>query len=152
MKAMPTNAEFAYAEALRAITQQQGVLESYRTRAVALFGAATAAVAFVAKEALPTSGWEWLTVVGFVSYAFAGMATLAVLWPQTFHFSFSAVTMLDKWAGYDENEHYQHLARYLDGQVDDNTEKLDNIAWALMGAIVSTVLSLAAWLVLLVLK
>lgn len=152
MPDMVTRQEFAYREALRSITQQQTALEGFHNRAAAVFGGATAGSAFIAGQALPAASWGWLGVVALVLYGVATAGFFCVVWPREFHFSFNPIEMLDGWEGYDEVEHYEHLARFLERQHEGNKAALERIATALQVGIGFTALSLAAWVCLLVLK
>ena len=150
--AVVTSAEFAHREAARALTQQQAKLEAFRNRAVGIFAALTAAGGFLAAEALKSGGWEWIAAVGFAFYGGVAYGTVLIIWPQDFHFRFDPVTILDGWQNYSEEEHYEHLARFLSAQYDGNEAKLDAMAETLRAMIVATVLAIAAWFLLAVLN
>ncbi len=74
--------EVAYAETVRALVDQQAVIESFRTRAGLLFSAAAVTTSFLGAQAF-TGGdsnlTSWLALLCFI--AVAG-ASLAILWPR----------------------------------------------------------------------
>jgi hypothetical protein len=74
--------KLAYDEAVRALSQQQTVLDNFRTRAGILLSAAAIATSFLGGQALrqgSMSAWSWLAVLGFVGLS---ASTLLILWPR----------------------------------------------------------------------
>jgi hypothetical protein len=72
----------AYDEAVRALSEQQAVIESFRTRAGLLFSSAAIAASFLGSQALrggDPSLASWLALLCFVAVA---AASLAILWPR----------------------------------------------------------------------
>jgi hypothetical protein len=74
--------KLAYDEAVRALSQQQSVLDNFRTRGGILLSAAAIATSFLGGQALrqgSMSAWSWLAVLGFVGLS---TSTLLILWPR----------------------------------------------------------------------
>ena len=74
--------KLAYDEAVRGLSQQQSVLESFRTRAGILLSAAAIATSFLGGTALQDgelTRWSWLAIVVF---GLVGLAALFALWPR----------------------------------------------------------------------
>lgn len=77
----------AYDEAVRALSEQQAIVESLRSRAGVLFSAAAITTSFLGARALHAAGWSpfsWLALVAFVGVA---VAFLATLWPRRWEFA-----------------------------------------------------------------
>jgi len=72
----------AYDEAVRALSEQQVVIESFRSRAGLLFSAAAITTSFLGGQALRCGNSNfasWLALCCFVAVA---IASLVVLWPR----------------------------------------------------------------------
>lgn len=141
--------ELAYAEATRAITQQQTKLDNLRTRAGLIFSAASVAAGFLGDAAIGDTGIHgcalWVAVAAYVG---VGLAAIVILLPvYEFHFSFSAQKILSEYADRDDDETYAWLATYLEDQFDANEKKINrlfilfDIAAGLLG------LEILAWLI-----
>lgn len=81
---MPKNALYkvAYEEAARVLSEQQIVIDGFRSRAGLLFSAAAVATSFLATQALRGGDpglVAWLALASFVGVA---AALLAILWPR----------------------------------------------------------------------
>ena len=66
---------------MRALSQQQAVLDNFRTRAGILLSAAAIATSFLGGEALKDerpSVWSWAAIA---SFAFLGFVAVLILWP-----------------------------------------------------------------------
>jgi hypothetical protein len=71
----------AYEEGVRALSQQQAVVDGYRTRAGVTLSATAVATSFFGSQALTGSGldtWSWIAIVVFVG---VGVTLLAVMTP-----------------------------------------------------------------------
>ena len=72
----------AYEEAVRALSEQQSLIESFRTRAGLLFSAAAVTTFFLGAQALrggASNPTAWLALLCFLGVA---VASLAILWPR----------------------------------------------------------------------
>lgn len=77
----------AYDEAVRALSEQQAVIDSFRTRAGLLLSAAAITTSFLGAQALDGGDSNlaaWLALVGFVGVA---AISLAILWPRQWEFT-----------------------------------------------------------------
>jgi len=77
----------AYDEAVRALSEQQSVTDSFRTRAGLVLSAAAITTSFLGAHALEggASPWAaWLALAVFVSVA---IVSLAILWRQRWEFT-----------------------------------------------------------------
>jgi len=94
--------QIAYEEAVRALSQQQGTIESLRTRAGLLFSAAAITTSFLGAQALNDGGLgvaTWLALVSFVSLSVAAMATL---WPHRVEFTANPANVIETYVETEE--------------------------------------------------
>ena len=73
--------KLAYEEGVRALSQQQSVIDGYRTRAGMLLSAAAVATSFFGGQALKGGGLSGASWVGIALFAGLGVALLAVMTP-----------------------------------------------------------------------
>lgn len=79
--------EVAYNEAVRALSEQQGAIESFRTRAGLLLSATAITTSFLGAQALDGGDSNitvWLAMTGFIGVA---VVSLAILWPRRWEFT-----------------------------------------------------------------
>lgn len=81
--------EIAYEEGVRALSQQQAVIDSFRTRAGLLLSAAAITTSFLAAQALREEGPGFATWLALGCFLGVGLATLAILWPRAWEFTAS---------------------------------------------------------------
>jgi hypothetical protein len=77
----------AYDEAVRALSEQQGAIESFRTRAGLLLSATAITTSFLGAQALDggdANPATWLAMTGFIGVA---VVSLAILWPRRWEFT-----------------------------------------------------------------
>lgn len=77
----------AYEEAVRALSEQQAVVESLRSRAGVLFSTAAITTSFLGARALQGLDWSffaWLALAAFVGVA---TSVLAVIWPRQWEYA-----------------------------------------------------------------
>jgi hypothetical protein len=77
----------AYEEAVRALSEQEAVIDSLRSRAGVLFSAAAITTSFLGARTLHGAAWtpfSWLALLAFVGVA---TAFLAILWPRPWEFA-----------------------------------------------------------------
>lgn len=87
----------AYDEAVRALSQQQSMIDSLRTRAGLLLSGAAITTSFLGAQALNDGGPSiatWLALASFVSLA---VATLAVLWPHSLEFTANPANVIESY-------------------------------------------------------
>lgn len=77
----------AYEEAVRALSEQQGVIDSFRTRAGALLSAAAITTSFLGAQALGSEGLNGTAWAALVVFAGVAVASLAILWPRRWEFT-----------------------------------------------------------------
>lgn len=84
----PTSAyELAYHEAVRALSQQQTVIDSFRTRAGLLLSAAAITTSFLGAQALGQGDPSLATWLALACFLGLGIGCLAILWPRQWEFT-----------------------------------------------------------------
>lgn len=89
--------EIAYDEAVRALSQQQSMIDSLRTRAGLLLSAAAITTSFLGAQALSDGQPDlatWLALSAFVSLS---IVTLAVLWPHSLEFTANPANVIESY-------------------------------------------------------
>jgi hypothetical protein len=147
--------EPAYQDGLRAITQQQAVLESLRGRAGALLAVASIVTSFLGGFALGDdrpAGWSWLAIGLFLVVA---GAVAWILKPRDqWHFRSRPSVII---RSYVEDEPsaplwamHKQLAEHLETDFDANEQNMKPLFWALQLANVALAAEVVVWLVVLV--
>lgn len=81
--------EIAYEEGVRALSQQQTVIDSFRTRAGLLLSAAAITTSFLGAQALREEGPGVATWLALACFFGVGVCALAILWPRAWEFTAS---------------------------------------------------------------
>lgn len=87
----------AYEEAVRALSQQQSMIDSLRTRAGLLLSAAAITTSFLGAQALNDGSPNvatWLALTCFISLA---IAALAILWPHRLEFTANPANVIESY-------------------------------------------------------
>lgn len=124
--------ELAFNESLRALTQQQSVLDDLRSRCGTLLAATAIATSFLGGITLGEDGrfsyWTWAAVMGFVA---ASALLVAVLWPRGgWEFRISHQDFLDGYVldkDYSLTEVYNGLGSQFEDFVDENDGNLRSL-------------------------
>lgn len=135
----PSIESLAYDEALRAISQQQAVLESIYSRAGILLAATSLVTSFFGGEILRDGKPSWAVWLAILCFLISGGLSVAVLWPRAgWVFRRSPRKILNEFrkksptAG--EQDVRVALAGYLEDHFEENETKLRNLflcfAWA----------------------
>lgn len=140
----------AYDEAVRALSEQQGIIESLRTRAGVLFSAAAITASFLGASALRggnASPASWLALLCFVAVA---VASLAVLWPRKWE---SAANPRDVIESYIESEAparienlHRDLSLHMHNSSLENQAGIEHFAVLLQIASASLTLEVVLWI------
>ncbi len=116
----------AYDEAVRALSQQQGMIDSLRTRAGLLLSAAAITTSFLGAQALNDGGptvATWLALTSFVSLS---IAALAILWPHRLEFTANPANVIQSYIETDEPLSVAEIHRDLSLHMHDSYA--DNLA------------------------
>lgn len=141
----------AYDEAVRALAEQQEVIESLRGRAGLLFSAAAVTTSFLGAQALRGGDLNlasWSALLCFVAVA---TASLAALWPRKWELTANPRDLIEAYiespeAGPIEDLH-RDLALYMHHAYLDNRRGLNQLAVVLQVASGLLTLEVVLWIV-----
>lgn len=124
--------EVAYDEAVRALSEQQAVIDSFRTRAGLLLSAAAITTSFLGAQALhggDSSLAAWLAMIGFVGVA---AVSLAILWPRQWEFTANPRDVIQTYIEAEEptpiEELHRDLSLHMHNSYIENREGLEQLA------------------------
>lgn len=122
----------AYDEAVRALSEQQAAIESFRGRAGLLLSTAAVTTSVLGAEALQGDGLDvvsWLALACFVA---AAVTSLAILWPRRWEVTASPQGLIELCIESAESAQIEDLHRDLSIQMHDsyleNQEGLEQLA------------------------
>jgi len=144
--------KLAYDEAVRALSQQQSVLDNFRTRAGILLSGAAIATSFLGGEALRDGVlglWSWIAIAAF---GVLGTCALAILWPRhDWEFVAGPRRLI---ATYIETEDplplpdiYRDLALHMEDSYDENSVRLQWLIVIFRVAGIALGIEILAWIV-----
>jgi hypothetical protein len=110
----------AYDEAVRALSEQQEAIDSFRTRAGLLLSAAAITTSFLGAQALnggDSNITGWLAMTGFVGVA---VASLAILWPREWEFTANPRDVIQTYIEAEEPAPIEELHRDLSLHMHDS--------------------------------
>jgi hypothetical protein len=87
----------AYDEAVRALSQQQSMIDSLRTRAGLLLSAAAITTSFLGAQALNDGGPRIATWLALASFVGLSIASLAILWPHSLEFTANPANVIESY-------------------------------------------------------
>ncbi|HET9591859.1 MAG TPA: hypothetical protein VFP17_02985 [Solirubrobacterales bacterium] len=130
--------KLAYDEAVRALSEQQAMVDSFRNRAGLLFSAGAVTVSLLAPRALRGGGWNppiWLAMLCFIGVA-AG--TLGIFWPRKWESVVNAQEVIDTYIeaveAPDVGEVHRELSIHMHASYCTNDEGLRQFALLLQVA------------------
>jgi hypothetical protein len=141
----------AYDEAVRALSEQQAVVESFRTRAGLLFSAAAVTTSFLGAQVFQGGNSifaSWLALLCFIAVA---VAALSVLWPRTWEGAASPREVIDAYIELAEiasvEELHRDLSIFLHRSYLENRVGLRQLAALLQVASGLLTIEVALWIV-----
>jgi hypothetical protein len=139
----------AYDEAVRALSEQQAVIESFRSRAGLLFSAAAITTSFLGGQALDRGNLNsasWLALFCFVVVA---TACLAVLWPRRWEGGVSPRDVIETYVEAEEiapiEELHRDLSIHMHNSYLENRERLKQLSVFLQVASGLLTLEVLSW-------
>lgn len=121
----------AYDEAVRALSQQQGVIDSFRTRAGLLLSAAAITTSFLGAQALDNGSPSLATWLALASFVGLGIAALAILWPRSWEFTADPRNVIATYIEADEpapiERIHRDLALHMQDSYVENREGLERL-------------------------
>ncbi|HEV2791883.1 MAG TPA: hypothetical protein VGV69_11345 [Solirubrobacterales bacterium] len=141
----------AYDEAVRALSEQQGVIDSLRSRAGLLFSAAAITTSFLGAQALRGGGStlaSWPALLCFV--AVAG-ASIAVFWPRRWEVTADPRHVIESYVESAEPVSVENLHRdlslHMHNSYLENHEGLEQLALFLRVAGCFLTLEVVLWII-----
>jgi len=122
----------AYEEAVRALSEQQAVIDSFRTRAGLLLSSAAITTSFLGAQTFD-GGYltisRWMALAAFLG---AAGASLAILWPQRWNFTASPRDIIETYVEGDEtvppDQIHKELSFHMSKSYLDNRAGLEYLA------------------------
>lgn len=143
--------EVAYDEAVRALSEQQAAIDSFRNRAGLLLSAGAVTTSFLGAQALASGSanpFSWLALISFVGVA---ATSLAILWPRPWD---ATANPRDVIKGYIESpdpvsieELHRELALHMRGSYLDNREGLRRLIVLFQVASVLLAVEVSLWII-----
>jgi hypothetical protein len=98
----------AYDEAARALSEQQAVIDSFRSRAGLLLSSTAITTSFLGTRFLDggLTAANWAALVAFVG---AAVASLAILWPQPWEFTANPQDIIEAYIDCEEPAHVDEI-------------------------------------------
>jgi hypothetical protein len=121
----------SYEEAVRALSEQQGVIDSFRTRAGLLLSTAAITTSFLGAQALDGGATPivWLAMAGFVGVA---TVSLGILWPRRWEFNVDPREVVEAYIEADHltpiGELHRDLSLQMYGSYVENRQGLGQLA------------------------
>jgi len=144
--------KLAYDEAVRALSQQQSVLDNFRTRGGILLSAAAIATSFLGGQALrqgSMSTWSWLAVLGFVGLS---ASALLILWPRK-EWEFAAIPRrlisiyIETEEPFSVERIHRDLALHMQDSYDKNESRLGWLIVYFRIAVILLTAEVLAWVI-----
>lgn len=128
----------AYEEAVRALSEQQAAIESFRSRAGLLLSAAAVTTSFLGAQALRNGRagpCSWLALLCFLA---VGVTSLAILWPRGWEFAANSRRVVESCIESAEEirveDLYRDLSLRMQGSFAVNHRGLNELAALLQAA------------------
>jgi len=141
----------AYDEAVRARSEQQAVIESFRARAGLLFSVAAIATSFLGAQALRGGHLDLLSWLALLCFVGAASASLAVLWPREWEGATDPREVIETYIEAPEVAPVEELQRdlsiYIYGSYKENQEALRQLAAFLQAGSALPALEVAFWII-----
>ena len=144
-------AELAYMEGVRALSEQQASLESARSRVGTVFPIAAVGTGFLAAAALNgRTGMPWGGWLAIAFLILTAVCVVVVVWPRRWKWTNDpSVLAGSEWQGREPDDVNRHLALHLANHMKSNDQKLNGVWWWVSASVVSSMLSVTAWVLLL---
>ncbi len=141
----------AYDEAVRALSQQQSMIDSLRTRAGLLLSAAAITTSFLGAQALNDGGPSiatWFALACFVSLS---VTALAILWPHRLEFTANPANVIESYIETEEPLSvagiHRDLSLHMHGSYADNLAGQKQLASRFRLAGVLLTLEVIFWII-----
>jgi hypothetical protein len=141
----------AFSEGVRALSEQQAVIDSFRTRSGLLLSGAAIATSFLGQASLErgTTFLTWLAIGLFVAL---GVAVLAILWPRNdWEYAVRPEPLIANYIEHPEPLElpriHRDLALHMDRSYLRNRGQLLRLVWLFRAASILLIIEVLAWVV-----
>jgi hypothetical protein len=141
----------AYDEAVRALSEQQAIIESFRNRAGLIFSAAAVTASLLGSHTLQGDNWDpvvWLAMLCFLGVA---AASLGIFWPRRWESAVNPrqviVTYIETVEAAPVEELHRDLSIHMHNSYLDAEEGLDQFALLLQIASGLLTLEVILWMI-----
>jgi hypothetical protein len=148
-KGEPEGYALAFSEGVRALSEQQAVIDSFRTRSGLLLSGAALATSFLGQAALErgTTFFTWLAIGLFV---LLGAAVIAILWPRNdWEYAIRPEPLIANYVEHPEplniSEIHRDLALHMDNSYLRNRGQLLRLVWLFRYASILLIVEVVAW-------
>ncbi|MGH2745675.1 MAG: hypothetical protein ACRDN8_24930 [Thermoleophilaceae bacterium] len=148
--------ELAFNEGVRALSEQQVVIDSFRTRSGLLLSGAAIATSFLGQAALDrgTTFFTWLAIALFATL---GAAVIAILWPRNdWEYAIRPELLIANYIEHPEplslEQIHRDLALHMDRSYLRNRGQLLRLVWLFRAASILLTIEVVAWVVDLVVQ
>jgi hypothetical protein len=148
--------ELAFSEGVRALSEQQAVIDSFRTRSGLLLSGAAIATSFLGQAALDrgTSFFTWLAITLFATL---GAAVIAILWPRNdWEYAIRPELLIANYIEHPKplplEQIHRDLALHMDRSYLRNRGQLLHLVWLFRAASILLTVEVVAWVVDLVVQ
>jgi hypothetical protein len=148
--------KLAYDEVVRALSEQQAMIDSFRTRAGLLFSASVVTALLLGPQALQGEGAE--PVIGLAMLCFLGVAaaSLGIFWSRRWESVVNPREVIDTYIEASEaasvEELHRELSIHMHDSYRDNDEGLDQFALLLQVASGLLTLEVVLWMMATVIR
>ena len=141
----------AYDEAVRALSEQQAAIDSFRNRAGLLLSASVVTTSFLGAQALHSGDWSafsWLALAGFVGVA---AVSIAIFWPRKWEVTADPRGVIETCIESAEptsiGDLHRELSLHMYGSYLENHEDLEKLVVFLQVASVLLAVEVLLWIV-----
>jgi hypothetical protein len=141
----------AYDEAVRALSQQQSMIDSLRTRAGLLLSAAAITTSFLGAQALNDGQSSLMTWLALASFVGLSIVALAILWPHRLEFTANPANVIESYIETEEPlsvaEIHRDLSLHMHASYADNLAGQKQLALRFRVAGVLLTAEVVLWIV-----
>jgi len=141
----------AYDEAVRALSEQQNVIDSFRTRSGLVLSAAAITTSFLGAQALDGGNSPWTAWLALAVFAGVAILSLGILWPRRWEFTANPRDVIQTYIESEEpapiDELHRDLSLHMHDSYSENRHGLEQLAAFFQIACALLALEVILWIV-----
>jgi len=141
----------AYDEAVRALSEQQNVIDSFRTRSGLVLSAAAITTSFLGAQALDGGNSPWTAWLALAVFAGVAILSLGILWPRRWEFTANPRDVIQTYIESEEpapiDELHRDLSLHMHDSYSENRHGLKQLAAFFQIACAHLELQVILWIV-----